>query len=184
MKQLVDFLPLVIFFGFYQYTGNIITATMALMVGTLAQILFVWLRWKKVEKTHWITLILVLAFGGLTVALRDDTFIKWKPTILNWLFAVALLVSQALFNKNLIQKMLEKNLRLPDLIWKQLNLAWALFFTVSGALNLYVAFSFSQAAWVNFKVFGLVGLTLLFVVIQMLFLSRYVKEEEDSEKNP
>ena len=181
MKQLQDFLPLIVFFGVYQYTKDMVTATATLIVVTVLQVGFMWLRYRKIEKVHLITLAAVLVFGGLTVFLQDETFIMWKPTIVNWVMASILLGSQIFMRKNLIQKMLEPNMKLSSTIWSKLNLAWALFFIVSGILNLYVAFNFSQSTWVNFKVFGLLGLTLGFAFLQILILSRYLKDEETAE---
>lgn len=179
MKQLLDFFPLLVFFGFYQYSKSIVTATAALIVATVIQVSYLWLRHRKVEKTQLITLVVVLVFGGLTVALHDDTFIKWKPTIINWLLAIVLLGSQWFAGKNIIRGMLEKEINLPKPVWSHLNLAWALFFVLSGILNLYVAFSFSEPVWVKFKVFGLFGLTILFAILQVAYLSRYFKHETD-----
>lgn len=181
MKQFLDFIPLIIFFAVYQYTKDIVIATGTLVVVTAVQVALIWLRDRKVEKVHLITLGVVLVFGGLTVFLRDDTFIMWKPTIVNWLLAAALLVSHLFAGKNLIRKMLEPSMKLPEVVWTRLNTAWALFFAVTGVLNLYVAFNFSQEAWVNFKVFGLLGLTLGFAFLQILILSRHLKDEEAAE---
>ena len=147
----------------------------------MLQVAFLWVRDRRVEKMHLITLVLILVFGGLTVALKDDTFIKWKPTILNWLFTCVLLFSDWVLGKNLIRKMLEANISLPDPIWRNLNTAWSIFFLICGGLNLYVAYSFSQETWVNFKVFGLLALTLVFAVSQMAILSRFIKEPDQSD---
>lgn len=177
MKAFTDFFLLIVFFGVYQYTKDIYTATTVLIGATLIQIGYLWIRFRKVEKMHWITLVMVVVFGGLTIALKDDAFIKWKPTAINWLFALVFLGSEFIGKKNIIRRMLESNLSLPDSIWTKLNIAWAGYFTVAGALNIYVAYSYSQETWVNFKVFGLLGLTFLFVIIQGLFLSKYIKDE-------
>lgn len=178
MKQLLDFVPLIIFFAVYQYSNDMVVATGVLIVATTLQVGFMWLKHRKVEKLYLITLGAVLIFGGMTVLLRDDTFIMWKPTIVNWILALVLLGSQWLAGKNLIRKMLEPNMALPEAIWTRLNIAWALFFGATGALNLYVAFNFSQETWVNFKVFGLLALTITFAVIQIALLSRHLKDEE------
>ncbi|MDX5300175.1 MAG: septation protein A [Gammaproteobacteria bacterium] len=181
MKQLIDFLPLLAFFGFYQYTGDIVFATGVLIIATLLQVGWMWLRYRRVERMHLITLVLVVLFGGLTVWLQDDTFIKWKPTILYGIFAAALLISEYALGKNLIKAMLSANIQLPDPVWRNLNLAWALFFVFGGTLNLYVAYAFSQETWVNFKVFGLLALTLVFAFAQMLVLSKYVKDSDEQD---
>ena len=181
MKQFLDFVPLIIFFAVYQFTNDMVIATATLIVFTSIQVALMWLYYRKVEKVHLITLAAVLVFGGLTVFLRDNTFIMWKPTIVNWVLAIALIGSQMLAGKNLIRKMLEPSMKLPEAIWARLNITWALFFAVTGLLNLYVAFNFSQETWVNFKVFGLLALTLGFAVIQILMLSRHVIDEEHVE---
>ncbi|AEY01260.1 intracellular septation protein A [Oceanimonas sp. GK1] len=171
MKQFAEFLPLIIFFVVYK-TVDIYAATGALMAATCVQMLVQWLRHKKLEKMHLITLVLVLGFGGMTMFFHDDAFIKWKVTAVNGLFALGLLISRYGFGKNLIQQMLGKELTLPGSVWDRANLAWAGFFAFCGALNVYVAFSLPQEWWVNFKVFGLLGLTLLFTVATVLYLYR------------
>lgn len=171
MKQLVEFIPLIIFFAVYK-TVDIYAATAALMATTCIQMLFFWFKYKKLEKMHLITLVLVLFFGGLTVFFQNDDFIKWKVTAVNALFAIGLLVTRYGFQKNLIKQMLGKEMTLPDRIWDKANIAWALFFAVCGALNVYVAFSLSQEVWVNFKVFGLLGMTLLFTFATAIYLYR------------
>ncbi len=179
MKAFTDFFPLIVFFAVYQYTKDIFTATAVLIGATIVQVSYLWIRFRKVEKMHWITLGMVIVFGGLTVALRDDAFIKWKPTVINWLFALVFIGSEFIGKKNIIQRMLESNLTLPLDVWKKLNLAWAAFFIFAGASNIYVAYNFSEEMWVDFKVFGLLALTFLFVILQGLFLSKYLKEEPD-----
>lgn len=171
MKQFAEFIPLIIFFVVYK-TVDIYAATGALMAATCVQMLVQWLRHKTLEKMHLVTLVLVLGFGGMTLFFHDDAFIKWKVTAVNGLFALGLLVSRYGFGKNLIQQMLGKELTLPDAVWDKANLAWAGFFAFCGALNVYVAFSLPEAWWVNFKVFGLLGLTLLFTLATVLYLYR------------
>jgi intracellular septation protein len=116
--------------------------------------------------------VLVLVFGGLTLLVHDATFIKWKPTIVNWLFAVAFLVSQFMKGPSIIQRMLGENVTLESADWKRLNLMWVAFFAVSGVLNLWVAYNFDEATWVNFKLFGLMGLTLVFALLQGVWIAR------------
>ncbi|WP_298717400.1 septation protein A [uncultured Oceanisphaera sp.] len=171
MKQFAEFIPLIIFFVVYKAV-DIYAATGALMATTCIQMLLVWLKHKKLEKMHLITLVLVLFFGGLTMFFQDDAFIKWKVTAVNGLFAIGLLVSRYGFRKNLIKQMLGKEMTVPDSIWDKANLAWVGFFSFCGALNVYVAFNLSQEFWVNFKVFGLLGLTLLFTFATALYLYR------------
>lgn len=171
MKQLAEFIPLIIFFVVYK-TVDIYAATGALMAATCVQMLVFWLKNKRLEKMHLITLVLVLFFGGLTMFFQDDAFIKWKVTAVNALFAIGLLVSRYGFQKNLIKQMLGKEMTLPDTIWDKANFAWALFFAVCGALNVYVAFYMPQEVWVNFKVFGLLGMTLVFTFATAIYLYR------------
>jgi intracellular septation protein len=128
---------------------------------------------------HLVTLGLVIVLGGATLVFRDPTFIKWKPTVVNWLFGAAFLASQIFTSKPLVQRMMSTAITLPTSIWSRLNLAWVIFFLVSGMANLYVAYQFTEAVWVNFKLFGMLGLTLLFVVGQAFYLNRYLNPSED-----
>jgi len=178
MKQLFDFIPLLVFFALYKLY-DIYVATAALMVVTLLQMAFIWFRHGKLEKMHWVTLVLILVFGGFTLLLHDDAFIKWKVTVINLLFAGALLISQWGFNKPLIKQMLGKELQLPDLIWRRVNLAWAGFFALCAGLNTYIAFHLPQEVWVNFKVFGLLGMTLVFTLLTVFYLYRHLPQEQD-----
>jgi intracellular septation protein len=126
----------------------------------------------------WVTLVIIVVFGGATLALHDETFIKWKPTVVYWLFAVALTVSDLVFKKNLMRAVLEKNMTLPELVWRRVNLSWVVFFAVMGVLNLFVAYHFATDTWVNFKVFGGIGLMLLFMLAQGLILSKHISEKD------
>lgn len=177
MKFLFDLFPVILFFAVYQFSG-IYIATAAAIVATFVQIGWVWLRHRKVDTMLWVSLVIIVVFGGATLVFHDATFIKWKPTVLYWLFTAALLVSAVLFNKNLIRKLLEPQLKLPEPVWGQLNAAWAVFFAFMGFINLYVAYEFEESTWVNFKLFGGMGLMLLFVVAQGMFLAKYVDEEK------
>src|SRR5690554_1443028 len=179
MKFLFDFFPVLVFFIVYKVTDNIYHATAVLIAATIFQVGYTWFKQRRVERVHLVTLIFVVLLGGLTLLFQDDTFIMWKPTVVNWIFAAVLLGSAFIGEKNLLQRMLESNLQLPSAIWRNLNVAWVVFFLISGILNLYVAYSFSQEAWVNFKLFGLLGLTFLFILIQGLFLSRYLQDEPE-----
>ena len=178
MKFLFDFFPVLIFFAVYKITDNIYHATAVLIGATILQVAYVWLKERRVERAHLITLIFVVALGGLTLIFHDDTFIKWKPTVVNWIFAVVLLGSAFIGQKNLLQRMLESNMVLPPRVWQNLNYACVLFFFLSGILNLYVAYNFSQDFWVNFKLFGLTGLTFIFILAVGLVLSRYIQEDK------
>jgi intracellular septation protein len=156
----------------------ILLATLVVMLATTIQIAWVKFRHGAVDKMLWVSLVLVVFFGGLTLVLHDATFIKWKPTVLYWIFSVALLVSATLLKKNLIRGMLEQQVTLPETLWGQLNLAWSGFFAFLGAANLYVALNFSTSTWANFKMFGGMGLMLAFIVAQGLVLAKYVEEKK------
>jgi intracellular septation protein len=177
MKFLFDIFPVLLFFAAFKFWG-IYTATGVAIAATIAQVAWSWVRHRKVDNMLWVSLAIIVVFGGATLWLRDETFIKWKPTVLYWLFAAILLGSALLFRKNLIRAMMEKQLTLPDLVWNRLNLSWVLFFAVMGAANLYVAFHFPTEFWVNFKLFGGIGLMVVFVIAQGLMLSRYIEPEE------
>ena len=178
MKQFFDFIPLLVFFAVYKFF-DIYYATGALMVVTVLQIAITWFTLRKLEKMHLITLGMVLVFGGFTLFFHDDAFIKWKVTVINLLFSAALLVSQFVLKKPLIKQMLGKEMQLPDAIWSRVNLAWAGFFAVAAATNTYIAFHLPQEVWVNFKVFGLLGMTLLFTVATVFYLYRHLPAEQE-----
>jgi intracellular septation protein len=177
MKFLFDLFPVILFFAAFKLF-DIYVATAAAIAATFLQI--GWLKWKrrKVDTMMWVTLIIIVVFGGATLALHDETFIKWKPTVLYWLFGAVLAGAELLFRKNLIRAMLGEQVRLPDGAWSRLNWSWAGFFVFMGAANLYVAFNFSTDTWVNFKLFGGMGLMLLFVVLQAAFLARHMEEKQ------
>jgi intracellular septation protein len=189
MKLFFDFLPIVLFFiaykfggGIYQWDGQehdikgIYVATAVMIVASILQVTITWLLTRKVEKSHLITLVLVLVLGGATLWLQNPNFIKWKPTAVNWLFALGFLGTQLFTNKTLLERMMAEHIQLPDAIWFRLNIAWILFFIISGLANLYVAFNFEEATWVNFKLFGLLGMTIVFIVGQSIYLSKYIEE--------
>jgi intracellular septation protein len=179
MKFLFDLFPVVLFFLAYVLTDSLYIATAIIIPATVAQVVFAKYRFGRVDGMLWASLVLVLIMGSLTLFFHDKRFIMWKPTLLYWLFAVVLLGSKFLGKKNLIRAVMDKEVALPDSVWVQLNLAWAGFFTFMGALNLYVAFNFSETFWVKFKLFGGMGLMLVFVVLQALFLARYLHVKED-----
>ena len=181
MKLLVDFLPIVIFFVVYKMTNDLILATAILIPATMLQMGYTWLTTKKIEKMQLVTLIMVVVLGGLTVALQDGQFIKWKPTIVNWLFGLAFLGSQFIGKKPVVQRLMEKGIQLPSRIWRQLNFAWFVFFAVMGSLNLYVAFNYSEATWVDFKLFGMLGLTFVFILAQGIYMSRFMPKDHEVE---
>ncbi|MFT6986996.1 MAG: intracellular septation protein [Psychromonas sp.] len=181
MKQFFEFIPLVIFFAVYKMV-DIYAATASLMITTGLLLAYNYFKHGKVEKMHLITFLMVLVFGSFTLILHDDVFIKWKVTVVYALFAIALLASQLIYKKPIIKQMLGKELSLPDNIWNNLNVAWALFFAALAVLNLYVAFNLPQDVWVNFKVFGLLGVTLAFTVLSGLYLYKYLPATVEKEK--
>jgi intracellular septation protein len=183
MKLFYDLFPLIVFFGYYKYTSDLIAATGVLIIASAVQIAYLWIRHHRIEKIHLITFIFILILGGATIILRDDTFIKWKPTVVNWVLALAFLISQFVGEKSLLKRMLEQNISLPSHVWRNLNLAWVSFFFLGGALNLYVAFHYSKDVWVNFKVFGLLGLSIVFIILQGIYLARYLKDDENASEN-
>lgn len=176
MRLLTDLLPVIVFFAVYQLY-DIYVATLAAIVASIGQVGFLRLRHGRVENVHWVTLALLLLFGGLTLALRDPVFIKWKPTVVNWLFATAFLLSHHFMQRGLLRRMMGQAITLPDLVWARLNAAWVAFFATMGVLNLYVAYTFSEQVWVNFKLFGFLALTLFFMLAQGVYLSRHLATE-------
>lgn len=181
-KFLFDLFPLILFFVAYRF-ADIYVATAVAMVAAVGQIAYIKLTGKRIEGTHWINLVVIVVFGGATLWLQNDAFIKWKPTVLYWLFAVVLLGSQWFSGKNLLQKLLGEKVTLTEPGWRGLNLSWSLFFIFAGGINLFVAFSglFTESQWVNFKVFGLMGLLVLFVIAQSIWLSKHMIEPESPE---
>ena len=176
MKLLLDFLPILIFFGVYKTTGDLITATAVLIPVTIIQVAVVYWLTKKLEKMALVTLALVILLGGLTVLLNDGWFIMWKPTVVNWLFAAAFFGSHFIGNKPIIECLLGHAIALGSRQWLALSFAWVAFFIISGILNLIVAYQFSEDVWVNFKLFGLLGLTFVFLIIQGVWISKNAPE--------
>lgn len=177
MKFLFDIFPVVLFFVAFKFYG-IYVATAVAIAATFLQIGWLWLRGRKIENMLWVSLAVIVVFGGATLLLQNETFIKWKPTVLYWLFSGVLAVAQLAFRKNFIRAMMETQVTLPEPVWLKLLASWIAFFAVMGAVNLIVAYNFSTEAWVNFKLFGGIGLMLVFVVLQALMLSRYVDEKK------
>ena len=175
MKFLFDLFPVILFFVAFKIAG-IYIATAVAIAATFAQVAWLKLRKRKIEPMLWASLAIIVVFGGATLFLQDETFIKWKPTVLYWLFA-AVLGGAALLRRNLIRAMLSQHMQLPDPVWSRLNLAWIGFFALMGVLNLYVAYNYSTDLWVNFKLFGGMGLMLLFVFAQALVLGKYAEEK-------
>ncbi|PSV33182.1 MULTISPECIES: septation protein A [unclassified Photobacterium] len=179
MKQLLDFIPLIIFFILFK-TSGIFIATGALIAATAVQVALTWFIYKKVEKMQLVTFVLVAIFGGLTIFLHDENFIKWKVTIIYTIFALALLISQFM-GKPLIKSMLGKEITLPESIWLRINLAWSVFFVVCAIVNIYIAFNFPLDIWVDFKVFGLLALTLLFTFLTGGYIYRHLPKSDNNQ---
>jgi len=206
MKLLFDLFPVILFFVVFRLAGSnpeaaqavgshylsalvsggevtlaqapILLATAVAILATIGQIGWLLARRKPVDNMLWVSLVIIVLFGGATIYFHDEQFIKLKPTVLYWCFALVLLASPLLLKKNLMKALMGKQLSLPENVWSRLNLAWGLFFSLMGGLNLYIAFSFPLAFWVNFKLFGFLGLMIVFVVLQSIYLSRHMKEAE------
>lgn len=203
MKILFDFLPIALFFGMFKFAeGNrdwaattatqwlgfmvsggvvgpseapVLLATVVVIVATFAQILWLKGRGRKVDAMLWVSLGLVTMLGGATIYFHSENFIKWKPTVLYWVMGGALLVGQLVFRKNGIKSLMDSQMALPDPVWRIVNFSWVGFFTVMGFLNLWVAFNFSTSTWVNFKLFGGLGLMMVFVLVQAIYLNKHIK---------
>lgn len=182
-KLLFDLFPLILFFIAFR-AFDIYTATAVAMGAAVAQIAWLKLRHKLIETTHWINLGVIVIFGSATLFFQNDAFIKWKPTVLYWLFAAVLLGAYWFTGRNLMQKFMGGQLVLPTQAWTKLNYGWATFFILSGSINLFVAFSgyFTESQWVSFKVFGSLVLLVIFVVIQSLWLSKYLKDQPNTDQ--
>lgn len=180
MKFLFDLLPVILFFIAFKM-ADIYVATGVAMAATVAQIIWVAAKYKKVEPMQWASLGLIIVFGGLTIGLQDKTFIQWKPTILYWLFAVGLIASATIWKKNLIQAAMAHQISLkPGVghdLWGKLNNAWAIFFVIMGVINLYVAYQFDETTWVNFKLFGGMGILFAFIIAQGIWLNQFIVHE-------
>jgi len=176
MKFLFDFFPILLFFIAYKVFG-IYTATAVAIAAALLQVGLYWLKHHRFENMHLITLALIIVFGGATLLLKDEMFIKWKPTVLNWLFGLAFLCSHFIGKQPLVQRMMGNAVELPQPIWIKLNLCWTLFFLTVGIINLYIVYHFDTDTWVNFKLFGIIGLTLAFIIGQSLYIARFIKPD-------
>lgn len=205
MKLLFDFLPIALFFGMFKYAEGhkewaaatatdwlgfmvsggvvgpaeapVLLATVVVIVATLAQILWIKVRGRKVDTMLWVSLALVTLLGSATIYFHSENFIKWKPTVLYWVMGGSLLVGQLVFKKNGIKSLMGAQMALPDTIWRKVNFSWVAFFTLMGFINLWVAFNFSTSTWVNFKLFGGMGLMLVFVLAQALILNKHIKPD-------
>jgi intracellular septation protein len=182
MKFLFDLFPIILFFIAFK-VSDIYTATIVAMVATIGQILWVYYRHRKIDAMQWVSLVMIVVFGSLTIFLHDKTFIQLKPTALYWLFSGALFISAQFFQKNWIQVLMGKQVTLKEKnahsVWHRLNMAWATFFFFMGILNIYIAFEYSEETWVNFKLFGSTGLLLIFIVLQGLWLSKHMEHPSE-----
>ena len=154
----------------------ILIATAVTLIASIVQISSLLIRRKKVDAMLWISFIIIMVFGGATIYFHSDTFIKWKPTVLYWCYCGAFVLAQFVFKKNLIRTVMEAQVKLPEQVWSNLSLARTGYFFVMGLLNIYVAFQFSTDTWANFKLISMVGITPAFIVVQSLFLSKYMEE--------
>ncbi len=179
MKLLVDFFPVLLFYIAYKLS-DIYVATIVAIITSVIQVTAYRLIKKRFETMHLVTLGLIVLFGGATLLLHDELFIKWKPTIINWLFGLAFIGSQYIGRQPLVQRMMSNVVTMPAVKWRNLNLAWGLFFMALGGINLYVLYTFDTETWVNFKLFGMIGLTIGFVILQSLYIARYLKETDES----
>jgi len=180
MKLLIDFFPIILFFVAFKAAG-IYVATAVAIAATLIQIGYLHFRHRKVEPMQWISLGVIVLFGGATLVAHNETFIKWKPTALYWLMGGVLMAGQLLFRKNLLKSLMGAQMELPDQAWRAMNWSWIGFFMVMGLLNLWVAFNFDTDTWVNFKLFGGLGLMLVFVIGQALYLGKYIQADQASD---
>ena len=177
MKLLFDLFPVILFFAAFKFY-DIYIATGVAIAASVAQIGWLLARRRPIPGMQWASLAIIVVFGGLTLFLHDETFIKWKPTVLYAAFALSLLVSRYVFGKNLIKAMMGAQITLPAAIWTRLNLGWTIFFAAMAVLNIYVAYNYPTATWVNFKLFGTMGLTLAFVLAQAFYIGRFIEEAQ------
>ena len=212
MKILFDFLPILLFFVTFKYADGqrdwaaafatehlgfvvaggrvgvdeapVLLATVVVVAATMTQVAWLKLRGRRVDLMLWVSLVLVVVLGALTVWLHSETFIKWKPTLLYWAMGMALWVGSTLMGRNLLRALMGEQLKLPDAVWQRLNIAWIAFFVAMGMINLWVAYAFSTGAWVNFKLFGSLGLMLVFTLAQGFYLSRYLHDEPAESADP
>ncbi|MEO8332961.1 MAG: septation protein A [Gallionella sp.] len=201
-KLLFDLFPVILFFAVFKLAGKnpdaaqawansvgyladpkqlpVLLATAVAIAATIVQIIWTKFRHGKVDVMLWVSFAIIAVFGGATLLLHDETFIKWKPTVLYWMFSAILLFSNVVYNKNLMKLLLQEKIALPLHAWNRLNLSWSLFFAVLGFINLYVAFNYTTDSWVNFKLFGFTGLMLVFILAQGAWLAKYVDEKKES----
>jgi intracellular septation protein len=175
LKLLFDLFPVILFFVAFKFLG-IYAATGVAIAATFAQVGWVLARGRKVSNVQWMSLVIIVLFGGATLVLRDETFIKWKPTVLYWMAGLVFLGGLA-FRTNLVKAVMSEGITMPEPAWTKLCIAWGLFFLFKGSLNLWVAYHFDTDTWVNFKLFGGMGLMLLFVIAQAFWIAKYLPDE-------
>ncbi|MCR4345681.1 MAG: septation protein A [Sulfuricaulis sp.] len=191
MKFLYDLFPLLLFFAAFKFY-DIYVATAVAIAASFVQVGLFWIKHRRFETMHVVTLAVIAVFGGMTLLLHDDTFIKWKPTLVYWILSTILLASQWFGSKTAIERMMSSQIALPSTVWKRLNLSWGIFFAVLGAVNIYVAFYYAldldeetrRNIWVNFKVFGLLGITLVFVFAQAFFMAKHIQDKPGPGETP
>jgi intracellular septation protein len=196
MKQIAEFVPIALFFIVYQLKGQsislagwthefdgIYSATAVLMAATVLQVVLVFAFTRKLEKRLIWLMLAVLVFGGATLFFHNQLFIQWKPTIFNWVLALAFGVSQFIGDKNLMERTLGSQIHLPKPVWKRLNLIWVSNFAIVGGLNLFVAYGFSEEAWVSYKLYSAIGFTLVLTILTALLISPHLKEDATDKQS-
>lgn len=178
MKSAFEFLVVVLFFATYMISKNIILATSVALAAGLIQAAWCWFKYRKLQTMQWLSLVLIVIFGGATIVFKNAHFIMWKPTVLFWLMASALLIAE-MMGKNILASTLGKEIAAPKPVWRKLTLAWVAFLVALGVLNLWVAYHFTESQWVSYKLFGSTGLLIAFVVAQTFYLSRYLEQEKE-----
>lgn len=197
MQQILELVPIILFFLAYKMDGEtiefasyshtfdgIFSATAVLMLATALQVLITWLISKKVEKKLWWLLLAIWVFGAATLVFRNELFIQWKPTIFNWGLAAVFLGTMLLGKRSLLERMLGSQLKLPNNIWNQLNFLWISNFVLVGALNIYVAYGYSQDTWVTYKLYSAIGFTIVLMIITMMIVYPHIKDQIDPANNP
>jgi intracellular septation protein len=183
MKLLYDFFPIILFFIAYK-VYDLYVATAVAIVASVAQVGLYWLKQRRFERMHLVSTALIIVLGGLTLLLHNNAFIMWKPTIVNWLFALVFAGSHFIGRKPMVARMLDQQIQLPEAAWIKLNLGWIAFFIIAGIANLFVVYLYkigqvSEDFWVNFKFLGLFGMTIIFIVLQAIYLSTYLSAQTE-----
>lgn len=183
MKILLDFLALILFFIVYFFSRDIYTATGVAIVAGIVQAAVIFWRSKRLDTMQIVSLGLIIVFGGATILLHNPLFIKWKPTLLFWAMSLALAAGM-LLKKNILQALMGKEIELPTPVWQKLSYAWLAFFGLLGAINLFVAYQYSEETWVTYKVFGAMGLMIIFFIGQAVYMAKYLPQEHKDQKHP